>query len=123
MGLVQYTQKFHSSEGKMNKLIKIILDIKTQKKEIECYEDFSLNNLMIFVMGVTYKLWENGEKDLEFLPGFYEFILKFYGLDQNDKIFQNKIEIINFFSHNDEDALNKFYDLLDKFLYSKGINL
>ena len=98
----------------MNEIMKIVIDIKNNNKEIEYYGKYSLNNLMIFVAGYTYKLWNKGVKNLEFFPGLDEFVLKYYD------IFQNKIDIINFFSHNEEEALNTFYNLLDQFLYIKG---
>ena len=104
----------------MNEIMKIVIDIKNNNKEIECYGKYSLNNLMIFVAGYTYKLWNKGVKKLEFFPGLDEFVLKYYDLDKNCKIFQNKIDIISFFSHNEEEALNTFYNLLDQFLYIKG---
>ena len=82
----------------MNEIMKIVIDIKNNNKEIEYYGKYSLNNLMIFVAGYTYKLWNKGVKNLEFFPGLDEFVLKYYDLDKNDKIFQNKIDIISFFS-------------------------
>ena len=103
----------------MNEIMKIVIDIKNNNKEIEYYGKYSLNNLMIFVAGYTYKLWNKGVKNLEFFPGLDEFVLKYYDLDKNYKIFQNKIDIINFLSHNEEEALNTFYNLLDQFLYIK----
>ena len=104
----------------MNEIMKIVIDIKNNNKEIEYYGKYSLNNLMIFVAGYTYKLWNKGVKNLEFFPGLDEFVLKYYDLDKNYKIFKNKIDIISFFSHNEEEALNTFYNLLDQFLYIKG---
>lgn len=104
----------------MNDITKLIIEIKNNNKEIECYGKYSLNYLMLFVVGYTYKLWKKGEENIEFLPGFDQFILKHYELDKNYKIFQNKIDIINFFSHSEEEALNNFYDLLEKFLNLKG---
>lgn len=53
----------------MNEIMKIVIDIKNNNKEIEYYGKYSLNNLMIFVAGYTYKLWNKGVKNLEFFPG------------------------------------------------------
>lgn len=104
----------------MNEIMKMVIEIKNNNKEIEYYGKYALSNLMIFVAGYTYKLWNKGIKDLEFFPGFEDFVLKYYDLDKNYKIFQNKIDIISFFSHNEEEALNTFYNLLDQFLFSGG---
>ena len=37
----------------MNEIMKIVIDIKNNNKEIEYYGKYSLNNLMIFVAGYT----------------------------------------------------------------------
>lgn len=104
----------------MDKYTKAILKIKKEGKELDFYGKRTLKNMMIFVLGYTYRSWEDNECDLEFLPEFDEFVLEYYGLKDNPKISQNRIDIINFFSESEEKSLDEFYKLLEKFLILKG---
>jgi len=96
------------------------MKIKNDGKEVEFYGKKSLNNMMAFILGYTYRKWKEKDKDLVFLDGFDEFVLEYYGLQEKSGVFQNRMDIINFFSHNDEEALENFYKLLEMFLISKG---
>lgn len=107
----------------MDKYTEVILKIKKEGKEVEFYGKRTLKNMMIFILGYTYRRWKDNERDLEFLPEFDEFVLQYYGLKDNTRISQNRMDIIDFFSLTDEESLDEFYKLLEMFLISKGENI
>lgn len=77
----------------------------------------SLDRLTTFVTGYIHCAYIKDGVMLQFLPGFQEFVENRYGKHSG----RNWPHIIEFYSVYEEDAFDKFYDLLDEFREIQGI--
>lgn len=76
----------------------------------------SLTQLVVAVRGHIYCLYDLKNIKAEFLPGFQQYVEEYYAFTEDQYGYHGWAEIILFFQHNDDDAFDKFYKLLDEFL-------
>lgn len=72
--------------------------------------------MKIFFIGYMYDEQSNFNKRKEFLPELQDFVLEYYKLEKNEKIWQPWDKIIRFFNSTDELAVDEFYLILDLYL-------
>ncbi|MFA7126405.1 MAG: hypothetical protein WC182_02430 [Bacilli bacterium] len=104
----------------MNDIIDVIMDIRKQKRELMYYGKKCLEDMKIFFSGYMYDEQKNHKMKIEFLPDLQKFVLEYYDLNDNEKIWQSWDNIISFFNSTDEMAVEEFYIILD--LYLKSTN-
>lgn len=93
----------------MNYMKDILNEIK--KRPGMYLNEYKLENLYAFMNGYMYRIFEEDDFIPEFYSGFQEYIEELY----NVKTGQHWTKIINFFSNNEKEALDKFFQHLEKF--------
>ena len=76
----------------------------------------SLDKLATFVCGYVQCLSEIDGVEPVFLAGFQEYVEEYYHLNDNAYLIRNWTGIITFFSTTEEEAFDKFYEILGQFL-------
>lgn len=94
----------------MSKIIDIILEFKEKHSERVWYGEKKLINMVIFFRGYLH------EEKIQFLPNFDKYVKEYFNLENNKNIWQDWVEIINFFSSNDEIAFKYFYQILEEYI-------
>lgn len=72
----------------------------------------SLDRLVTYVSGYMHRAYEAEGVHQEFLPGFQDYIAELYGIHSA----HHWSSIIQFYCSYEEEAFDKFYELLDDFL-------
>ena len=92
------------------------MKIRNQKRESMYYGKKSLENMKIFFIGYMYDEEESFNMKKDFLPELQDFVLDYYQLNENEKVYQTWDKIICFFNSTDELAVDEFYTILDLYL-------
>ena len=73
--------------------------------------DCKLENLYAFMNGYMYRIFQEDDIVPEFYSGFQEYIEEIYNVTTG----QHWTKIIDFFSNNEKEALDKFFTHLEKY--------
>lgn len=75
----------------------------------------SLRYLSTYISGYIHCMYDMEDVHPEFLPGFQEYIEKYYNVQK----MKHWSEIIQFFSGTEESAFDRFYEHVEEFLKEK----
>lgn len=93
----------------MNYMQGILKKIK-ERPAMYIYE-CNLESLYAFMNGYMYRIFQNDDIVPEFYPGYQEFIEDKYNVTTG----QHWTKILDFFSENKKEALNKFFQHLEEY--------
>jgi len=80
----------------------------------------TLTGLVDLIWGYVACMYQRDGNMPDFLQGFQEYVEEYYHLKDNEYVFRNWSDIINFFCKTEEEAFDKFYKLLDEFETQRG---
>ena len=86
-----------------------------KEKPAAFYGKKSLDQLVTHVSGYIHCMYDMEGVHPEFLPGFQEYIEKYYNVQR----LRHWSEIIKFFSVTEESAFDRFYEHVEEFLKEK----
>lgn len=93
----------------MNHMKKILSEVKVRPGMY--LSDCKLENLYVFMNGYMYQLFQEDDIVPEFYPGFQQYIEDVYNVTTG----QHWSKIIDFFSNNEKEAFDKFFQYLEEY--------